>query len=790
MSLSSCGGGGGGGRSGASSTTVTYGNPSWVSLISNTQADIYRTAEYSNQYGLEKIHAAEAYALLTTNSKSVAGDNIAIAIVDTGVQTNHVEIAANYQSSGSYDFVNSDSDPNDDQGHGTQVASITAGVKNGSGMHGVAYNSNIIAIKVLNSEGSATYQDVSEGISAAASTGAKVINLSLGGSSASSTLRNSLLTAKAADVLAIAATGNDATTQPDYPAYYASDSSLVGYVLAVGSVNSISEISSFSQQCGDAMNYCLVAPGENIYAAYTSDNYETGNGTSFATPHVSGAAAVIRGAWTFLTAAQTAQILLRTATDLGAEGVDVIYGRGLLNLYAAVQAQGQNTLGYGASVESGGYEISSSSMNTSAIFGDAFTSNVAPKLNSAIFFDDFGRDYKANLASKISIRSNNNLSAFNNAIFGNIVSKASPMQFGSRNQFNFNYSDYKTVGATGVKFVNIDNSKDPQASVNTGFSLVRNASDIASNLKLGFAFNTNEIANLDQKTFGNFGFISQNNFAINPYQSFLQSSLVNDQYSRKFNQFFAVQDLLNKKLSLRFSYQSSYNSSQILSKINQKQNQLLDFGTAYQIKDGSNILFSIGNLTEFNNNILNSQSVGAFESNGDVKTSYLKISFNQNLSKNLSIIGSFSEGISKINGNQVGIFREFNNVRSRSSAIALIHNDFFKGQAGIVYSEPLRVYQGNVKIDIPIARDYDGNLTRYQTIASLTPKGRERDLEFFYAKDLNDFSKLKFNLIRQSHAGNLKNVATNYLGFMQLLIIPNKLSLNSLFGMVARFELP
>ena len=768
--LSSCGGGGGGGGGGSSSTTVTYQNPSWVSSVSTTQADVYRTVEYSNQYGLEKIHAAEAYALLATNSKSVAGDNIAIAIADTGAQTDHAEIAANYQSSGSYDFVNSDSNPSDDQGHGTNVASIAAGVKNGGGMHGVAYNSRIIAIKVLDSNGEGTYQDVSDGISAAASAGAKVINLSLGGSSASSTLRNSLLTAKAADVLAIAATGNDGATQPDYPAFYAADSSLAGYVLAVGSVDSNSVISSFSHKCGDTMNYCLVAPGENIYAAYPTNIYAIGSGTSEATPHVSGAAAVIRGAWTFLTAAQTAQILLQTATDLGDAGVDATYGHGLLNLYAAVQAQGQNTLGYGASVGSGGYEIKSSSIITSAIFGDAFTSNVAPKLDSAIFFDDFGRDYKANLASKISVRSNNNLSTFNNAIFGNVVSKAAPMQFGSRNQFNFNYSDYKTVGATGVKFVNIDNSKDPQASVNAGFSFVRNASNIAPNLKLGFAFNTNEIANLDQKTFGNFGFISQSNFAANPYQSFMQSNLVNGQYSRKFNQFFAAQDLLNKKLSLRFSYQSSYDSSQILSKINQKQNQLLDFGTVYQIKDGSNILVSVGNLTEFNNNILNSQSVGAFESSGDVKTSYLKFSLNQNLSKNLSIIGSFSEGISKINGNQVGIFREFNNVRSRSSSIALIHNDFFKGQAGIVYSEPLRVYQGNVKIDIPVARDYYGNLTRYQANASLAPKGKERDLEFFYAKDLNDFSKLKFNLIRQSQAGNLKNAATNYLGFVQLLI--------------------
>jgi subtilisin family serine protease len=197
-------------------------------------------------------------------------------------------------------------------------------------MHGVAYNSKIIAIKVLDSSGNGTYQDVSDGISAAASAGAKVINLSLGGSFPNSTLRDSLLTAKAADVLTIAATGNDGTTQPDYPAYYASDSSLAGYVLAVGSVNSSSVISSFSQQCGDTMNYCLVAPGENIYAAYPTDTYATSSGTSEATPHVSGAAAVIRAAWTFLTAAQTAQILLQTATDLGAAGVDVIYGYGLL----------------------------------------------------------------------------------------------------------------------------------------------------------------------------------------------------------------------------------------------------------------------------------------------------------------------------------------------------------------------------------------------------------------------------------------------------------------------------
>lgn len=771
--LAACGGGGGGG--GGGSVVSSGSSSSWVSSVSTSESSAYKTTEYNKQWGLASINAAEAYALLANNFKTVAGSGVKIGIVDTGVETSHVEISANYSSSGSYNYVDGNYSMSDDYGHGTHVSSIAAGVKDGSGMHGVAYDATIVAERALGNCTSSGCDFYPSAISGAASAGAKVINLSIGSISASTLVRTALTTAKSLDALSVAATGNDTATQPRYPAYYAADSDLLGYVLAVGSVDSTSTIASDSNKCGDAANYCLVAPGVSVYAAYPTSTYTTLSGTSMATPHVTGAAAVIRGAWPHLTAPQTAQILLTTATDLGTAGVDTTYGHGMLNLYAAVQAQGQNTLGYGLSVSGGGYELTSSSIVTSSIFGDAFASNVAPALSSAIFFDDYGRDYKANLADKISLKTSNNITNLNNFIFNNTTSKTAPLAFGEdlRSRLNFNISTYKNAEAQnyfGLKFLTVDRSIDPQNSLNKGFSFVRDSSDFAPNLKLGFAVNVDEITNLNSGDFANSGFISQKNLAANPYQSFLQSYSPTFQNSRQFNQIFASQNLFAKKLALTFSYQSSYDSAQMLSGMGNKQNQIFDFGLALKPKSGSSFLLSAGNLSEFDHNILNSKSVGAFESGGGVKTSYAKISASQNLTKNLQFLASYSEGISKINGNQVGIFREFDNVRSRSLSASLLWDDFFKGKIGLGYLEPMRVYQGNVKIDIPVARDLAGNLTRLQSTASLVSQGKEYDLEIFYLRELSKDSQVKFNFVRQLQANNVKTAPTNYLGFLQFLV--------------------
>lgn len=783
--LSACGGSrdggggdGGGGGGLASSTSPTL---AWDSASAST-ISAYKTSEYNSQYGLNQINAAEAYAALETNSKEVAGGGITIAVVDTGVQTNHVEISGNYTATGSYDFVNDDSDPSDDQGHGTHVSSIAAGVSDGSGIHGVAYESNIVAIKVLDSSSRGSISDVASGITQAATAGADIINLSLGSGSTISEIKSVMVTAAASDVLMVAATGNrrsifDNLTQAEYPARYASDSSLAGYVLAVASVDSSSSFSSFSHQCGDAMNYCLAAPGEDIYAAgystTSTSNYEMMSGTSMSTPHVAGAAAVIRGAWPFLTAPEVTQILLTTATDLGALGVDTIYGHGLLNLYAAVQAQGQNTLGYGTSVYSGGYSVKSSSLISDPIFGDAFALNVAPQLNSAIFFDDYGRDYKAFLGNKISARKVSSLSDLSSMAFNNYSTKTIPLSFGknSASQLKFqvkSYSESSAPNQLGLKYLTVDKSKqDVALAASNGFSFAQNFN---KNFQAGFSFNRDEIANSRGDTFANFGFISLTNIAANPFQSFVSGVSTSSGNQRNFNQFFITNKFLGDKFTLNFSQQSSYESTSIVSRINNIENRISDLNAAFSPNSSARISLSLGNLNEFNNNILNSKALGAFESEGSSKTSYFKISASQKILGDFSVISSFSEGTTIIKGNSLGIFRSYSNVRSRSSSLGLVNENIWGGKVGLIYLQPLRVYSGKANINIPTARDFDGNLTRYSATVSLKPQGRQQDLELFYAKDiamknLSD-AALKFNLIAQKQPSNIKSASNNYLGFV------------------------
>jgi subtilase-type serine protease len=163
---SSLGGGGGSGE--AKNNIKTESSPSYT----KNDAEYYQTDEYKAQYGLEQIKAAEAYAFLASEDKPVAGDDVKLAITDTGVKLTHQEISANNSGLG-YDFDNDDSNVTDSDGHGTHVASIAAGVKDGKGMHGVAYNSSIMPIQMLG--------DSSEyGIKYAADNGAGVVNMSWG----------------------------------------------------------------------------------------------------------------------------------------------------------------------------------------------------------------------------------------------------------------------------------------------------------------------------------------------------------------------------------------------------------------------------------------------------------------------------------------------------------------------------------------------------------------------------------------------------------------------------------
>ncbi|MFT6077673.1 MAG: subtilisin family serine protease [Rickettsiales bacterium] len=792
------GGGGGGGSSEPSEITPTP-TPGFDTAVDQDQIDSFKTTEYNSQYGLGNIKAAEAYSLLQTNNKAIGGDGVKVFIADTGVRLTHIDIAGN-------DHGSLHTSPSSDyDGHGTHVASIASGVKNDLGMHGVAFSSDIIAVR-LDLEDSVEADmsmDPYDGVEYAAQNGAKVINMSWGSSSYSSyngegslaALSPKLLIAKDNDALMVVATGNDADNNgdgqtivqnPDYlnfpkpvrPALYANNDELDGFMLAVGATDENNNIADFSNICGVTKDFCLFAPGVSIIGAYNSGDYYQIylSGTSQAAPHVSGAAAVLRGAWTFLTAPQTAQILLDTATDLGAAGVDDIYGHGLLNLESAVTAQGANNVASSSIVSSAGSDARTSSISSHSIFGNAFSANVAPILKNAVFFDKYGRDYKANLDQKISSIGSNPYS-LDNFLFNDYSTTGLPMSFGknrsnnlsvrfnARNLYEDPISGQMKNNKFGLKHLTIDRSKEDKNGFNSSDVSFAYSRNFSKGLKIGFSKNDFN-GNFNQENPAkSHNLISYNNFATSPYKKL--SAIVstnNDSKSQISTNQLSLSQKLTPKLTTSLSF-SNYSYSNSVSKFSSDESRIFDSSVGYKINKKTKIGFSLGNLDELNNNLLGSKSEGAFSSGSNPATKYVTFSGTRDLVGSWKVTASYSEGKTDVSGNSIGVFRDFSDIKSRGSAMGLLNNDFFGGSLALVYSEPLRIYKGSANLDIPISRDDEGNVQRLTANGvSLAPDGKERDLEISYSTRLKyDRGTINYNALVRQEPDNIKGAKSQYL---------------------------
>ncbi len=270
-------------------------------------------------WGVERIGARLVHPYQT-------GDGVKVAVIDTGIDYNHPDLAGKVV--GGVDFVQDDDDPMDDNGHGTHCAGIIAAVDNDIGVIGVAPGAGLYAVKVLDSTGSGYVSDVAAGIEWAVKQGAKVISMSLGSDSDSTTLRNACDAAYAAGVLLVAAAGNDYRKwgsiefdTVDYPARYSS-------VIAVGATDQSDGKASWSST-GSALE--LAAPGVSINSTYKGGTYATMSGTSMACPHVAGTAALVWANEPGLTNAEVRARLQQTADDLGSVGWDKWYGYGLVD---------------------------------------------------------------------------------------------------------------------------------------------------------------------------------------------------------------------------------------------------------------------------------------------------------------------------------------------------------------------------------------------------------------------------------------------------------------------------
>jgi subtilisin len=280
-------------------------------------------------WNIQQINADKVQAA------NINGTGVRVAVIDTGIDYTHPDLIGVY--AGGYNVLTGTGDPMDDNGHGTHCSGILAATGSRRGIYGTAPGISLYGVKVLAANGSGRISDVIQGIYWAKNNSMQVASMSLGSSDDSEALHDAVDDAAANGVLIVAAAGNSGVASGigdtiRYPAKYDS-------VLAVAAVNKYHHRASWSST---GSNLSVSAPGVNIRSTIPGAAYATYSGTSMATPHVAGVAALVYSAHPGWTNQQVRQQIESTATPLGNSW---FYGAGLVNATAAVNLTAEATAG-------------------------------------------------------------------------------------------------------------------------------------------------------------------------------------------------------------------------------------------------------------------------------------------------------------------------------------------------------------------------------------------------------------------------------------------------------------
>ena len=271
----------------------------------------------STPYGITMVQALQLSDAGSVNQK--------VCIMDTGYTLNHADLpSSGVTGDDGYGSNNTGNWYNDGNGHGTHVAGTIAAIgSNNQGVVGVNPSGRLglHIVKVFNDSGSWAYgSDLIEAVNQCKNAGATVISMSLGGGASSTAERAAFDSAYASGILNVAAAGNDGNSNMSYPASY-------GSVMSVAAVDSSGNVANFSQYNSQVE---IAAPGVGINSTYNNGSYKSLSGTSMATPHVSGVAALVWGNNPNCTVQQIRDGLNASAQDKGSSGRDSYYGYGIV----------------------------------------------------------------------------------------------------------------------------------------------------------------------------------------------------------------------------------------------------------------------------------------------------------------------------------------------------------------------------------------------------------------------------------------------------------------------------
>ena len=699
--MAGCGGGGGG------SATVGQHPPGF-----------FETAEYLANRGLAGIEASSAYATGAT------GSGIIVGVIDTGVDLDHPEFAGAIDDDSIDIATGSAATLGDVDGHGTAVAGIIAARRNNALSHGVAFGARLLVVRA-DAPGSCPGACAFDHVHVAAATdhainrGARVINYSIGGTgSVDGALGDALGRAVDAGRIVVIAAGNEGGTDPTFPAIFAGTPEARSRAIAVGALDVDGELASFSNRAGSARDFFLVAPGVQILAPELDGDATLVSGTSFAAPHVSGAAALVLDAAPFLGVDQVVELLLETATDLGAPGTDAIYGRGLLNLEAALAPQGPLSIPLGNSVDGAAATLGTTGLRLGGAFGPG------PKLGRAVFLDGYGRPYWVDLDRHRA----------STATGPDIASWLAP----GRGQLTLS----PLLGTGSALSLHLD------APAEQAFS-ARSSGEIERRLDETFALS----AGLGEggRLTVTHGWSLQGQFGLQadeagPAAGLLTGGVLASPYLALADggDGMALAHRLAEGWSLRVGLgragrggQEGYGSGDntvMLSELLRVVNDRWRFGMQF------------GQLQE-QGGMLDASGGGALGLPEGASTTFLGFTGRAELAPRLEAFGQGSIGLTRTHGAGSSLLQDISVLSSSSFGLGFVRRALAtKGdRLTVAISQPLRVEAGSAAIDRPLGRTFDGEILRQRAQVDLAPTGRELDLELGYRLALSRTSDLGLN---------------------------------------------
>ncbi len=728
----------------------------------------FETAEYNADWSLSAINASDAYA------RGFTGEGAIIGIVDFNFELDNSDVdwhsasrdkdqrwITMYEAFLGVETTNSN--------HGQWVSSIAAARKDNFASHGVAFDSRVLAVDFFS--GVSMHTEVSDGVTLFVSdpwgfvvqNGARVVNKSLGfdeedfvqNPPARNGNEHYVITNSARVVelggLLVASAGNDGDPDPMVSNIETLDIinqnnlwASGGFYLVAGSLNENGTISDFSDRAGVLQDFYLVAPGEDVaVSSFEFSPFGIGSGTSFASPHIVGAAALLFGQWPQLEAFEVADILLTTATDLGAPGVDAIYGHGLLNLDEATKPTGQTTVAVKGAVVP--VSVGDSMMVLGSAFGDASPQN----LSAVMILDKYDRDFyidarssvltaptDLNFSGILDLRRSQTRSNWrvNSGMRANMVMQNSSF---SRDAHRDTLSDLeKTAQKQELRSWYISGSMNKNSQwvmgqgrgLNSVLDMVDKGSVTDHDLFLA-GHEKNLVGSIDN-------IFMAGGMALGSRDSFSIGLMTGDSKGQGHNALAVLQDDLNRYgIETRLTH----------------------------LFDGGHISMGLGALME-QKSVLGSRSNAGFALADHTVTGTLSLNGAVALGEKWTLSGQAMGGMSNVTTNQISLFSGFNRFLSTQwSARITTHGLFTKGDRfGFNISQPLRVENANILVSTATHFDLstDAPVFALQQI-TLTPTGREISLEAGYSLQKGPWT-MSANLIRRfdtGHRASLNDIA-------------------------------